>query len=70
MLKYRARDKKALYFEKHTTIQLYKLPHVDQEVLVTFSTRVFGGNLEWQTGGGHVIRPCGHVRSSQRANVM
>ena len=32
--------------------------------LVTFSTRVFS---ERQTGGGHVMKPCGHVRSSQRA---
>ena len=31
------------------------------------ATRVFSENLERQTGGGHVIKPCGHVRSSQRA---
>ena len=34
MLKYRARDKKALYFETHTTVQLYELPHVDQVVFL------------------------------------
>ena len=34
MLKYRAREKKALYFVTHTTIQLYELPHVDQVVFL------------------------------------
>ena len=35
-------------------------------IIVTFSTRVLSGNLKRQTGGGHVIRPCSHVQSSQR----
>ena len=33
------------------------------------ATRVFSENLERQTGGGHVIKPCGHVRSFQRQEV-
>ena len=35
--------------------------------LGTFSTRVFSRNLKRQPGRGHAIKPCGHVRSSQRA---
>ena len=42
MLKYRARDKKALYFVTHTTIQLYELPHVDQVVFLHQSALFFG----------------------------
>ena len=41
----------------------------EPKTLGTFSTRVFSGNLKRQTGRDRVIRPCGHVRSSQRKEV-
>ena len=36
-------------------------------LLVTFSTMVFSSYFERQTGRSQVIKPGGHVRSSQRA---
>ena len=53
------------------TVSVYQISKTkaengENEIIETFSTRVFSGNLKRQAARSHVTKPCGHVRSCQR----